>query len=143
IHLSPNLGPLLNHSQGQIPSWQLDLLVAAFANNGSWNWELLYEFITPYGLAVLSSIKPPDDEAGSDSLTWLHSASGEFSIKSAYNYLMGASDHASPPNPIFKKIWAWQGPPRISSFIWKFYHGRLLTNSEIMKKGMSFSDICP
>ncbi|KAJ1399944.1 hypothetical protein SESBI_29922 [Sesbania bispinosa] len=58
--------PTVNHSQGMIPDWQLDLPVASFAANGSWNWDLFAEFLSPQGLAALASINPPDIETGPD-----------------------------------------------------------------------------
>ncbi|KAJ1378317.1 Ribonuclease H-like superfamily [Sesbania bispinosa] len=139
----PMLGPLQNHSQGSIPSWQIDLPAASFATNGAWNWDMFSDHISPDGLAALASVMPPDLNAESDSVAWKFSSSGEFTFKSAYNYLMGIPDKNQLSDHVFKKIWSWQGPPRISSFIWKLYHGRLLTNSERMRRGMSSNDICP
>lgn len=47
------------------------------------------------------------------------------------------------PNPIFKKVWKWSGPARMRAIIWKIAHGKLLTNEERMKRGMSDHNICP
>ncbi|KAJ1410084.1 hypothetical protein SESBI_22321 [Sesbania bispinosa] len=95
----PNLGPLINHSQGHIPDWQLDLPIVSFISNGAWNWNMFVEYLSPQGLAALSSIKPPENEAGSDSPAWFLSTSGEFSIKSACKYIM---DLADPPPPLIR-----------------------------------------
>ncbi|KAJ1419777.1 Reverse transcriptase zinc-binding domain [Sesbania bispinosa] len=139
----PLVGPLQNLSQGNIPSWQVDLPAAAFVTNGVWNWSMFSDFISADGLAALASTKPPEENADPDCLAWKFSSSGEFSLKSAFNHLMGLSDSNYIADHVFKKIWSWQGPPRITSFIWKLYHGRLLTNSERMKRGMASNDICP
>ncbi|KAJ1424210.1 Ribonuclease H domain [Sesbania bispinosa] len=139
----PMLGPLQNHSQGNIPSWQTDLPAASFAINGAWNWNMFSDFISPDGLAALASIKPPDANADSDSIVWKLFSSSDFSLKTAYNHLMGISDINHIADHVFKKIWSWQGPPRISSFIWKLYHGRLLTNSERMKRGTPWNFVFP
>ncbi|KAJ1391223.1 Reverse transcriptase zinc-binding domain [Sesbania bispinosa] len=71
------------------------------------------------------------------------SANGEFTIKSAYEFLLSASNVPRQEDEIFKLIWSWQGPPRISAFIWKALHRRLLTKSERAKRGMTQDDNCP
>ncbi|KAJ1375402.1 Reverse transcriptase zinc-binding domain [Sesbania bispinosa] len=139
----PNMGPLINHSHGIIPPCQIDLPVASFVSNGSWNWDLIEEYLSLQGRATLASIKPPIEDVGPDSPAWLLSANGEFSTKSAYEYILGSASPPMTPDSVFKKIWQWQGPPRISSFLWKVLHGRLLTNSERKKRGMSPSDSRP
>ncbi|KAJ1440340.1 Ribonuclease H domain [Sesbania bispinosa] len=55
---------------------------------------------------------------------------------------METSAEKLPMDDVFKIIWSWQGPPRIYSFVWKAIQGRLLTNSERLRRGMTNSDLC-
>ncbi|KAJ1412575.1 Reverse transcriptase zinc-binding domain [Sesbania bispinosa] len=139
----PSLGPLLNHSLRPIPFGLINLSASSYAENGAWTWNLIVDFLPQDIMLAIAGIKPPGDVEGPDHPTWLFSANGELSLKSAYQCLgnFGSSPH--PPDAFFKQIWAWQGPPRISSFIWKLYHNRLLTNSERVRRGMTSDDSCP
>ncbi|CAN1308034.1 Putative ribonuclease H protein At1g65750 [Linum perenne] len=41
------------------------------------------------------------------------------------------------------KVWKWEGPYRIKSFLWLAVHGRLLTNSERVRRHLATSAACP
>ncbi|CAN1147966.1 Putative ribonuclease H protein At1g65750, partial [Linum perenne] len=41
------------------------------------------------------------------------------------------------------KIWKWEGPFRVKSFLWLAIHGRLLTNSERVRRHLAASPACP
>ncbi|KAJ1390181.1 Ribonuclease H-like superfamily [Sesbania bispinosa] len=88
-------------------------------------------------------IKPPAIADGPDYLAWKFSSNGEFTIKTAYEFLTENSSAKYPVDDIFKTIWSWQGPPRVSTFVWKVVHGKLLTNYERFKRGMTSNNLCP
>ncbi|KAJ1443251.1 Reverse transcriptase zinc-binding domain [Sesbania bispinosa] len=88
-------------------------------------------------------IKPPDIAYGPDYLAWKFSSTSEFTIKTAYEFLTENSTAKYPIDDIFKTIWSWQGPPRVSTFVWKVVHGKLLTNCERVKMGVTTSNLCP
>lgn len=49
----------------------------------------------------------------------------------------------SNDDPLFKKVWDWKGPIRLRAFLWKLIHGKLLTNVERNRRGMTVDVTCP
>ncbi|KAJ1438681.1 ribonuclease H [Sesbania bispinosa] len=98
-----------------LPDGMEDLPVASFVTNDSWNWDFLNAHLPIEILQYIASIKPPALDEGRDFPASKFSANGEFTIKSAYEFL--------------KTINTLQG--------------RLLTNSERAKRGMTQDDLCP
>lgn len=45
-------------------------------------------------------------------------------------------------NPVFKMDLSWAGSQRIHNFMWKLAHGRLLTNTEQVIRGMTSDSLC-
>lgn len=89
---------------------------------------------------AISNINP-HAPGSSDFPSWKASSDGQFSLKSVYMLL--DPNPVSPSIPLFKKVWDWSGPFRMKSTLWKIAHGRLLTNSERLKRGMSADDLYP
>lgn len=65
------------------------------------------------------------------------------SSKSAYQVVREEVVEAETHDPIFEKVWQWQGPRRYQAHLWKIAHESLLTNSERFRHGMASNDLCP
>lgn len=89
----------------------------------------------------IAGIKPPSP-GHDDFPIWTHSKDGFFSIKSAYQFLY-QDVMGEPPSFPFDLVWKWKGLTRYQAFLWKVAHGKLLTNEERARRGISDSDICP
>lgn len=89
---------------------------------------------------VIVGMKPPDATSGNDSIAWLPSADGEFSVASAYESIAGHDQLEDLP--LAKKIWAWRGPYRINLFLWRIMTGCLATNHERCRRHWATSDLC-
>ncbi|KAJ1381506.1 Reverse transcriptase zinc-binding domain [Sesbania bispinosa] len=138
----PQLGPLLSHTVSGFSPANSHIKAACFADQDTWNWNTLNHSLSPEALQHLSSIPPPSLDTGPDKPVWKLEGNGEFSLKSAFTFLQQIDDNNSSQDPIFNHIWKWQGPPRITTFIWKLIHGRLLTNLERSHRGMATDDSC-
>lgn len=71
-----------------------------------------------------------------DSVTWPHSPSGIFSVKSLYSRLISGS-----PTGRFKCAWEARVPPKIKIFLWQA-RGRLPAADQIRKRNGPGSDRC-
>lgn len=78
--------------------------------------------ILPEDLAtnILENIKPPVLE-GLDQPYWSLETSGEFSVRSAWEFLRSRRDSASS----YSKMWVKGLPFKISFFMWKLWKGIL------------------
>ena len=79
-------------------------LVANFVlKDGGWNWQCLLNVLLARICEYIASIAPPSCLGYVDSMAWLGSHDGEFSIRSAYS-LITRSLH-TPVDLLFRLIW--------------------------------------
>jgi hypothetical protein len=90
----------------------------------------------------IATIKPPSAELQTDFPNWNSTNDGNFSLKSAYSLIMDKTTTERNVSKLFQLVWEWRGPNRIRSFLWKVAHGRLMTNQERVKIGISNDDSC-
>ncbi|CAN1788388.1 Putative ribonuclease H protein At1g65750 [Linum perenne] len=83
---------------------------------------------------------PPRDDLGPDIWLWGDNHDGRFTVKSAYNMITAQSSPGTEIN--WDKVWKWEGPYRIKSFLWLAIHGRLLANSERVRRHLATSAAC-
>lgn len=75
-----------------------------------------------------------------DSVSWPHTASGKFSVKSLYARLIYEN-----PSTKFKQFWAARIPPKIKVFLWQAFRARLPSADQIQKQngpGSAFCALC-
>lgn len=92
---------------------------------------------------VLECIKvffPSKIEFGADICSWKLCNDGNFTVKSAYESLV--ADELVFEDLNWKLIWDNSLPPRIKNFLWLVRRGRLLTNGERARRGMSADAGC-
>ncbi|MBA0671524.1 hypothetical protein Goklo_028954, partial [Gossypium klotzschianum] len=85
-------------------------------------------------------IPPPHPNFGSDRIIWTQSASGVFSVRSAYWYLKENS--WNPQEDYWKIVWKYRGPQRVRVFLWLAFNQKLLTNSERARRGIYHCSSC-
>eukprot|EP00253_Pinus_taeda_P007787 PITA_07787 len=102
--------------------------------------------ILPYGTAETQEALAEElkkrrilKEDGPDSLRWGYEEKGTFTSKEAYHILIKG-------NYIKDKIWEriWQPPiwPKISTFLWRLTHNRILTWDNLRKRKFAGPSIC-
>lgn len=64
---------------------------------------------------------PPSSSDGQDGISWKGNPHGSITIKSAYRLLQPPAEI----HQIWKQLWKWKGPQRISVFIWLAVHSLL------------------
>lgn len=70
---------------------------------------------------IISNVMIPKLAAGTDTPCWTPSSNRDFSVKIAYNDILG-----SPRSPVkWKWIWRLRIPAKLESFLWICMHGKL------------------
>ncbi|KAG8499648.1 hypothetical protein CXB51_006070 [Gossypium anomalum] len=108
--------------------------------DGSWNLDLFRIWVPEEVISRITSIPPSHPDAGPDRVGWARSASGSFSVRSAYWALK--EDTWNSQEEHWKISWKYQGPQRVRVFLWLAFQQRLLTNSERTRRGISHSSSC-
>ncbi|KAF7802812.1 putative ribonuclease H protein At1g65750 family [Senna tora] len=101
-------------------------------------WKKL-ESIAPV-LASIEPIHPPNNQAGPDRIAWNHSCDGNFSIKTAYNFIMTRGSH-NTRDP-WKLIWKCPTLETVKVFLWTLGHDSIMTNVQRKRRNFCNSDIC-
>ncbi|KAF7812621.1 putative RNA-directed DNA polymerase [Senna tora] len=91
---------------------------------------LLLDFVCK----LIAAISPPSEFHASDKVAWKHSSDGSFSVKTAYNSIVGVDNTQQDD---WRKIWSLKVPQRIHSFLCLSGHTKLLTNKERVIHGMA------
>lgn len=142
------------------PQTQADrrLRVFQLVDHRTRNWDV--GVITNYfgynaAMQIVSGVKPPSQNEGTDRLIFTHGTSGRFSVKLAYEEL--AKLNPSPMHNLapaaqqrLKKLWhqIWyegQAPPRLRLFVWKLAQGALPLGKTMytrLGKGNSVCTVC-
>lgn len=81
-----------------------------------------------------------EDSEVDDYTGWNEEASGEFSISSAYDIVVNVEEPIEAAK--WNSIWKLKVPNRIRTFLWLVRHGRILTNSNRVKRGVLDCDKC-
>lgn len=139
-HWIPNLGSLEEMFPSVCPVEERNYPVSFYATELGWKWNVIERYLPQEICNQIANVQAPTPGI-TDFPSWMAASDGLFSLKSAYFLLSGGN--ASLPNPIFSKIWKWQGPARIRATLWKVAHGKLLTNEERKRRGMTNENYCP
>ncbi|KAK3221164.1 hypothetical protein Dsin_015134 [Dipteronia sinensis] len=69
----------------------------------------------------------------SDSVSWDHDSSGQFSVKSFRKCMEDGHDQGEF---VFKEVWLGICPPNIELFVWQLLHGRVLVREMLSRLGI-------
>jgi hypothetical protein len=82
---------------------------------------------------------------------WMYESNGIYSVKSGYQAIkswQAQQNHTSIPNcssetKVWKKLWALRTIPRHKVMLWRILHKSLPVRSELNKRGVPCSILCP
>lgn len=96
-------------------------------------------------LHQMSGIHPLVETESSDRMVRKHTPTGKFSIASTIEFMSNPSSnlHTSQDSSLWKKIWSWNGPQKIRTFLWLVAKEKLLTNAQRYRRHLVDSDRCP
>ncbi|XP_070037046.1 uncharacterized protein [Nicotiana tomentosiformis] len=108
-------------------------------SDGQWDEEKIREILPEeFATHILHNIKPPRVQDILDKPVWTLETSGEFSVKSAWEYLRSRKD----PRNAFKMIWAKGLPFKISFFMWKVWRNKLPLDDFFRRLGYLMASKC-
>ncbi|OVA07927.1 Reverse transcriptase zinc-binding domain [Macleaya cordata] len=143
----PNTDPLSPHTPvhsnssphdglltGPTPKLVSDLIT----ESRQWNRSLICSTFEPHIASKIQNIILPLQ--GEDVIRWTLTKSGNFTVKSLYNYLIrstsedqGVPAHANGSPNLLKHIWHMQSIPKIKPFAWKCLVDILPTNERLSR----------
>ena len=110
--------------------------------NQGWKWGLLTNKINANCKLRLAVVALTEEWDRSDSVRWLGTEKGEFSTKSAFNWILSQHHTSMGHNVTFEVIWNLVVPERVRFFMWLVCRERILTNSERARRHMAATDLC-
>ncbi|CAN1191394.1 Putative ribonuclease H protein At1g65750 [Linum perenne] len=131
---------LIDHALN-IQGVNASICVADFCSaNGDWNSDLIF-YVLPRNIALqVIGMTPPRHNIGQDSFIWGLEPNSKFTVRSAYQLLTDSSSELT--DPIWNRIWRWNGPNKIKHFLWLATHNRLLTNEERSRRHLTNQVVC-
>lgn len=112
----PGVGVLADFLASSIPVGEIEFPVSHYSRNGHWDWEKIQCVVPSEICDRLAALRPPS--AGqSDFPCWSLTSTGDFSLKTAYSFLARPHEELEDLNPLFNKVWRWQGPNPNRAFL--------------------------
>ncbi|KAL9288897.1 putative ribonuclease H domain, reverse transcriptase zinc-binding domain-containing protein [Arabidopsis thaliana] len=77
-----------------------------------------------------------------DRTSWGATANGQFTVKSAYSFLLQSGTQAQNMRQFFDRVWRVTTTERVRVFIWLVVHQVIMTNVERRRRHLSASGVC-
>ncbi|KAK5839685.1 hypothetical protein PVK06_008512 [Gossypium arboreum] len=110
------------------------------SEDGSWNLDLFRTSLSEDMIQAIQGVPPPQHFEGPDRISWSHTSSGDFSVKSAYKVHNEGDWNLRDEK--WKIVWKSPGSHRVRIFIWTILQGRILSNAERVMRGFSDDPSC-
>ncbi|XP_019167697.1 PREDICTED: uncharacterized protein LOC109163410 [Ipomoea nil] len=131
--------PLAFMDEVTIPDSQSEAKVSDFIlPNRTWNVDKLSSLLPHDIIDGIRATPIAVCEQVSDSLYWPRSPTGAFSVRSAFSHIAGNDEDAMDTS----WVWKMRVTERCRLFLWLLMRGRLLTNMERWRKGMTEDTLC-
>jgi ribonuclease HI len=112
-------------------------------NDKEWKRGMIEEMFNERDAATILEI-PLFDEVKEDGYTWKFNSHGEYSVKSAYYYIMEnlIDNEAFRVEGNWLSIWKLRIPQKVKVFLWRMARGCLPTREKLQQKGVHCSNRC-
>lgn len=122
---------------------ELSKSVADYWDGFGWKWrEFQQKLPTHFLLRIATKLVQPQITIG-DCYTWKPSLRGDFTVRSAYWIQFPQSQQQSRSLALtWKHLWKLQITERQRCFGWLLIHGRFLTKSLLLRRGLSMDNRC-
>ncbi|CAH2047148.1 unnamed protein product, partial [Thlaspi arvense] len=114
----------------------------------TWNEELLSSLFESFDVQTVLKIRPSHTRVR-DSLFWIHSNHGWYTIKTGYSVLRNlhreqssSLAHHNVTMPWFKTLWQLNIPPKIKCFWWRVILNSLHVAFQLCKGNIHVDDTC-
>ncbi|XP_075097367.1 uncharacterized protein LOC142174878 [Nicotiana tabacum] len=108
-------------------------------HTGAWDADKLTNILPEeYAAHIIDNIKPPGEHQLLDIPYWCLETGGNFSVKSAWEYLRQRKDTGTT----YIKMWVKGLPFKISFFMWKVWKAKLPLDDHMKKMGYAMPSRC-
>lgn len=114
---------------------------------GGWKEDTVNECLLPFEAKEVLAMPLPSISVG-DELVWSYKMSGEYSVKSGYNFInlyKGTQDVGGQPSNV-SKLWHWiwglAVPTKVRVFMWRLCNGALPTAAGLHRRIDSIDPLC-
>uniref|UniRef100_A0A0A8XVJ3 Reverse transcriptase zinc-binding domain-containing protein n=1 Tax=Arundo donax TaxID=35708 RepID=A0A0A8XVJ3_ARUDO len=121
---------------------------------GSWNEEVVYASFNEADAKRILSI-PLSQNPLHDFVSWLHTRTGIYTVKSAYVMARtesahlytsasgrGATSNQTSTSKEWKRLWGIRAPPKVRIILWRFAHNCLPTGQQLKSRNIPAPDVC-
>lgn len=108
-----------------------------------WDGEILDNLLNDRDKHLIQNVML-SDEVGPDQHYWNMEASGNYSVKSAYNYLQRLHGRWNEPNNFgfWRSLWNLKIPANVKHLLWRACMGILPTSTQLRQKHMDVTIEC-
>ncbi|KAE8662915.1 hypothetical protein F3Y22_tig00113124pilonHSYRG00408 [Hibiscus syriacus] len=137
-----DIGPLKNHLLNQQDGSNLPATTVAemIDEQGKWRWPIIYETLPVQIIHRLKATMTLKQVQQMDTPGWKWQPNRKFTVCSAYQ--IQTENYSGPTEKIWQTIAKYRGLQRIKIFLWLLASGKLLTNSERVRRHMDTQAKC-
>ncbi|KAG7591715.1 Zinc finger CCHC-type [Arabidopsis thaliana x Arabidopsis arenosa] len=134
---------LKEHMTGLPPVGFEELRVCDLWRNGrGWRLENILPHVPAEIRLRLTAVVIDNITGAKDRISWGENMDGNFTIKSAYDFLMRDSTSRQDQRPLFDRVWKMVAPERVKVFFWLGVNQVIMTNMERHRRHLSDTGIC-
>ncbi|KAH0679660.1 hypothetical protein KY284_020745 [Solanum tuberosum] len=116
-----------------------ELEVKEFIRNNEWDEDKLRSVISDEMVQhIILNIKPNSMEGSIDRAWWVHTTTGDFSVKSAYQIIRAKITEKS----LSKHMWINDLPFKIGFFLWRVWRRRITTDDNLKRMRLQVVSKC-
>jgi hypothetical protein len=121
---------------------------------GAWNVDRVQAIFEEDVASQILQV-PISKFGGTDFVSWPHTKSGQYSVRSAYNYARteefhlfrsgsktGLSSNTEETSLLWKKLWAITAPGKMKFTLWRFAHDCLPSGQQLVHRHIPAKDAC-
>ena len=123
-------------------------MVSELLVDDGWNVTMLNNLFSPWESRAIQSI-PIQMFRMKDEWMWVHSKSGQFTVRSAYFHELFSARRTEPSTShssnrrMWQQLWSLKIPPKAKLFGWKVLKDGIPTKHKLQTRGMCSSSVCP
>ncbi|KAG7591719.1 Ribonuclease H-like superfamily [Arabidopsis thaliana x Arabidopsis arenosa] len=134
---------LKEHMTGPPPVGFEELRVCDLWRNGrGWRLENILPHVPAEIRLRLTAVVIDNITGAKDRISWGENMDGNFTVKSAYDFLMRDSTPRQDQSRLFDRVWKMVAPERVKVFFWLGVNQVIMTNMERHRRHLSDTGIC-
>ncbi|CAA7030525.1 unnamed protein product [Microthlaspi erraticum] len=135
--------PLLAVRTTEVPETMVEARVCDLWQSGlGWKWHLIEPHVSGDTKLRLAALVVDEISGARDRFSWGYTQDGEFSVKSAYDFLTADGRPRQNSHGMFMRAWQATVPERIRVFLWLVMNQAIMTNAERARSHLCDTSLC-